>query len=169
MSKAFTREDDHSLPDLPRPVAVRPIGTRNLITPAGAARLQAALAELEGERPPLVAAPNDDTDAKHRLQVVDARIRQLQESLAAAEVVPPPAPPYDTVQFGATVTVREPDGSKSDYTVAGVDEADFSAGRISWLSPLGKALLQGRRGAAVSFTAPAGPRQLEILDVDYRS
>lgn len=167
MSKAFTREDDSALPELPKPVAVRPPGTRNLITSAGAARLRDELASLDAERPPLVAAPNDDTDAKHRLQVVDARMRQLQESLAAAEIVPPPAPPHDSVQFGATVTVREPDGEESTYTIVGVDEADFAEGRISWLSPLGKALLQGRKGGTVAFQAPAGPRQLEVLDVRY--
>lgn len=168
MSKAFTKEDDSALPELPKPIAVRPPGTRNLITSAGAARLRADLVDLlDRQRPPLVAAPADDTDAKHELQLVDRKIQQLQESLAAAEVVAPPPPPHDTVQFGSTIAIREPDGEVSNYTIVGVDEADFSAGRISWLSPLARALMHGRIGESVSFQAPAGIRQLMILAISY--
>jgi len=168
MSKAFTKEDDLALPELPKPVVLRPPGTRNLITPHGERRLRDALTQLEAERGPLVAAPASDTDAKHRLQVLDRKIQHHQESLAAAEVVPaPPSSSHDTVHFGAHVTVREPDGTESIYEIVGVDEADFAEGRISWLSPIARALMGSRVGQQITFQAPAGPRQLQILAIDY--
>jgi len=168
MSKAFTKEDDLALPELPKPIALRPPGIRNLITPHGERRLRDALTQLETERGPLFAAPATDTDAKHRLQLLDRKIQQHQESLAAAEVVrSPPPESRDTVQFGARVTLREPDSSESVYEIVGIDEADFSESRISWLSPLARALIGARIGQQVTFQAPAGPRQLQILAIDY--
>jgi len=168
MSKAFTKEDDLALPDLPNPVALRPPGTRNLITPRGEQRLRAALAQLETERTPLVTAPATDTDAKHRLQILDRKIQQHQESLAAAEVVPSPPPKSrDTVQFGARVTLRELDGSESAYEIVGVDEADFAEGRISWLSPLARALMGANVGEPITFQAPSGPQKLQVLGITY--
>lgn len=168
MSKAFLRESDSELPPEPTPsVALLPVGAKNYITPTGAQRLRNELARLvDVERPPL-AANASDPDNKRELQSLDQRIRRLRESLLSAEIVEPPTEPDPVVRFGATVTVREPDGEVSRYRLVGVDEAEPEHGSISWNSPLAQALLNATQGDRVSFRAPGGPRELEILTVDY--
>lgn len=168
MSKAFTKEDDAGEePVQIQPVSLLPPGARNFVTPRGAAQLRSDLARLlQVERPPLAGRP-DDTDAKRELQVLDQRIFFLQASLQSAEVVNPPPPPHDTVLFGATVTVRENNGTESVYRIVGVDEADFDRGWISWLSPIARALVNAKVGQRVSFKTPRGFSDLEIVRVAY--
>ncbi len=169
MSKAFLRESDFDdSPDLPPAASPLPPGARNYLTPAGARRLQAELAHLvEQARPPL-AARTHDPEAKRELRLLDQRIRYVQHSLSTAHIVAPSAADTDDgiVRFGSTVTVRAPGGGESRYQLVGVDEADPAEDRVSWLSPLARALLNARVGERVVFHAPAGPRELEILAVE---
>jgi transcription elongation factor GreB len=168
MSRAFVRESDMPQePELPAPAAVLPPGAKNYVTPAGAERLRQELARLLESRPSLAAASAHDVDARRELQALDRRIRHLQESLRTAEVVAPDAGPADVVRFGATVTLREPDGAESRYRIVGVDEADSAKNEISWLSPLGRALLNARVGERVTFHAPRGARELAIEAIGY--
>lgn len=168
VSKAFTNEDDTGdEPVLVKPASLLPPGTKNLVTPSGAAQLRNELQRLiQVERPPL-AGRNDEPDAKRELLALDQRIFYLQASLAAAEVVNPPPPPHDTVLLGATVTVRESNGDISTYRIVGVDEADFDRGWISWVSPIARALLNARTGHRVAFKTPRGINELEIVGVKY--
>ena len=69
--------------------------------------------------------------------------------------------------FGATVTVRENNGTESVYRIVGVDEADFDRGWISWLSPIARALVNAKVGQRVSFKTPRGFSDLEIVKVSY--
>lgn len=169
MSKAFLREDDAA----PDPVApLLPLsfatGGKNFLTPDGAARLRAELDQLLArERPLLAARAADDADEKRELQRLDARVRQLQLTLQTAEVIPAPPPPHDIVQFGATVTVRSADGAVSRYHIVGLDEADPAADRVSYQSPLARALLNARRGERVEFDCPAGLQRLAVIDITY--
>jgi transcription elongation factor GreB len=168
MSRAFVRESDFpQLPELPPQPSPLPPGARNFLTPQGAARLRAELAQrTDLERPKLVAAPGDDIDAKRELQILDQRIRYLQESLRTAEIVPPPEGQADAVKFGATVTVH--DGRETArYRIVGVDETDLDRGWVSWLSPIARALLNAKVGDRVRFKAPAGERVLEIRHIEY--
>lgn len=169
MSRAFVRESDVSpLPELPAQVSPLPPGAKNYVTPGGAARLREELKRrVEIERPPLASAPADDTDAKRELQTLDQRIRYLQESLRTAEITPPPTDGADAVRFGATVKVRESDGTESTYRIVGVDEIDLDRNWVSWLSPLARALMNARPGQRVALKAPRGARELEIVDVSY--
>lgn len=168
MSKAFTREDDTGdEPVLPRPVSLLPPGAKNYLTARGAETLRGELAHLLAtERPPLVARMHDP-DAKRELQALDRRIQYLQDSLRTAEVTKAPPPPHDVVRFGATVTVRERSGNPATYRIVGVDETDFHADNISWLSPLARALLNARLGERVAFKAPRGLTELEIAGITY--
>lgn len=167
MSRAFVRESDSSsLPELPPLVSPLPPGAKNLLTPGGAQRLREELARrLEHERPPLATAPAEDEDAKRELQVLDQRIRYLQESLRTAEIATLAPGPAEVVSFGATVTVREKDGVVTSYRIVGVDETDLDRNWISWLSPLARALINGRVGERVQFKAPRGVRELEIVAI----
>src|SRR5689334_13489521 len=115
MSKAFTRDENEGpeIPDvLPTPSSLAP-GAKNYITPGGAEKLRAELQRLVGGTRPELAEARDDPDAKRQLSRLDQRIRQLEESLRAAEIVEPPDDSPDVVRFGAFVTVRESDGSET--------------------------------------------------------
>jgi transcription elongation factor GreB len=160
-----------------------PPGSKNYITPAGHQRLKdEALHLLDRERPDLVkvvawAAANGDRSenadyiyGKRRLREIDRRIRFLTKRLDAAEIIDPTArEPTDQVFFGATVTVCDAAGVESTYTIVGIDEADASRGRISWVSPLARALLKRREGDELAFQAPGGEQMLEIVRVEYRA
>jgi transcription elongation factor GreB len=181
MNKAFVANDsadtedegDAGLPPLP--------GGKNYITRGGYARLNAELNHLvRVERPQVVntvawAASNGDRSengdyiyGKKRLREIDRRIRFLTKRIDTAEVVDPGRrEATDRVYFGATVTVLDADGGESVYSIVGIDEADPGRGRISWISPLARALLKAQEGDSIRFQAPGGVRELEIVAVEY--
>lgn len=169
MSKAFTREenDGPDIPDLPPLISALAPGARNFITAAGAQKLRDELQRSVEITRPSLASSSDDPDAKRQLARLDQRIVQLEESLQSAEIVPPPDGPAEFARFGATVTVRESDGSEAIYRIVGVDEIDLDRGWVSWQSPIAKALLNGRRGDRIRFKFPSGEETLEILDIQY--
>jgi transcription elongation factor GreB len=172
MSRAFTREDDARDAILPKPVSPLPPGARNYLTPAGAARLREEFTSLQSnERPRLIALASQDggagADAHEELQRVEWRIAYLQQSLATAEVTPPPPEPHDIVRFGATVTVRDAKSASMRYRIVGVDEADHSRDEVSWLAPIARALLNARLGQRVPFRFPSGQTELEITEIRY--
>src|SRR5690554_320139 len=181
MSKAFTKEQDGDEEDENLPVAVRPPpGSKNYVTRRGYDALRAELEELvKRERPRLVetvawAAGNGDRSengdyiyGKKRLREIDRRIRFLIKRIENAEVVDPEVHAgNDQIFFGATVTIDDGE-SEQTWQIVGVDEADASQGRISWISPLARALLKAREGDVVRFMSPAGPREIEVVEVRY--
>ena len=169
MSRAFVRESDFpQLPELPPLASPLPPGAKNYLTPAGADRLRQELARLrENERPRLAAAPAEDIDAKRELQILDQRIRYLQESLRTAEVTDVTPGPTDVVRFGTTVTVREASGAETRYRIVGVDETDLDRNWVSWLSPIARALMNAKPGDRVQFKAPRGTRALEVVKIEF--
>jgi len=181
MNKAFVKEseqDDDE--DIPQAQALPP-GTRNYITPAGYARLRDELAHLMTvERPAVVqvvswAASNCDRSengdylyGKKRLREIDRRMRFLTRRLDIAEVVDPATQPNrDQVFFGATVLYLDKAGDEHEVAIVGVDEAEPLAGKISWISPVARALIKAREGDAVTLRTPGGVETLEILEVRY--
>lgn len=182
MSKAFTREQDSAEDEDAVPTLELPPGVKNYITPSGHQRLQEELDHLwKAERPALVktitwAASNGDRSengdyiyGKKRLREIDRRVRFLRKRLELAEVIDPAQRGQcDQVFFGATVTVCDPSGEKNTYSIVGVDEADVAAGRISWISPLARALLKLREGDVAMLRTPAGITELEVMEISYR-
>ncbi|MGI8889300.1 MAG: GreA/GreB family elongation factor [Chthoniobacterales bacterium] len=168
MSKAFTREenDGPDTPELPPLIPTLPEGARNYITAAGAGRLREELTELVNEKRPLLAG-TEEPEVKRQLALLDQRIRQLESSLQSAEIVEAPQGEREVVRFGATVTVRESDGTESTYRIVGADETDFDRGWVSAQSPVARALLNSRLGERVRFQSPSGEEVLEILAVHY--
>jgi transcription elongation factor GreB len=173
MSKAFVREseDDDEAPEL----QPGPPPAKNYISPAGYARLKAELKQLlEAERPEVVrtvswAAKNGDRSengdylyGKKRLREIDRRVRFLIKRLEAAEVVDSAGRDSGQVFFGATVRLKD-----KTITIVGVDETDTAKGRISWISPVAKALIKAREGDKVFLKTPGGAEELEILEVRY--
>ena len=153
---------------------------KNYITPGGYRRLQDELARLwKVERPPVVttvawAAGNGDRSengdyiyGKRKLREIDRRIRYLSKSLDRAVVVDNSGKTQERVYFGATVTMVDESGNEREVTIVGVDELDLGDARVSWRSPLAKALLTAKVGDTVTVRAPRGPEQLEITAVRY--
>ncbi|MBI1860112.1 MAG: transcription elongation factor GreB [Deltaproteobacteria bacterium] len=182
MSKAFTKENDSDDDDsLEATEPAIPAGAKNYITPQGAERLRTEMKQLlDVERPKIVetvswAARNGDRSengdyiyGKRRLREIDRRIRFLTKRLEIAEVVNPLEVKSDRVKFGASVRIVDEKGTEKAYSIVGVDETNVKAGHISWISPLGRALLNARVGDTVTFRAPQGEVELEILAVEYR-
>lgn len=183
MSKAFTRESDSEDDDLDlapsAEIEIAP-GAKNYITPAGYQRLKDEFAELwEVERPKLVdiiawAAGNGDRSengdyqyGKKRLREVDRRIRFLSKRLEHAEVVDNTGQDHDRVFFGATVTYADRAGRERTVSIVGMDEVDPARGRVSWVSPIAKALLKAREGDIVTLRTPGGVEELEVLEIRY--
>src|SRR5260221_11573339 len=179
MSKAFTREND--APEEELEVEPRmPPGTKNYITPAGHARLKSELKQLvEAERPELLktiawAAANGDRSenadylyGKKRLREIERRIRFLMKRLEAAEVVDFRGQDQERVFFGATVTYSDASGHEHTVSIVGTDEVDPARGRVSWVSPVARALLKAQEGDAVKLRTPAGDELLEVLAIRY--
>ncbi|MCP5279076.1 MAG: transcription elongation factor GreB [Thiobacillus sp.] len=181
MNKAFIREDTPEEDDEEAGMPPLPAGTKNYMTPGGHARMHAELLHLvKTERPEVVnvvswAAGNGDRSengdyiyGKKRLREIDRRIRFLTKRLENSVVVDPRQQENtDRVFFGATVTIIDAEGIEASYSIVGMDEADPGRGRISWISPLARALTKSRLGDTVRFQAPGGTRELEIVAIDY--
>ncbi len=167
VSKAFTREENEGpeVSEVAR-VSALPPGARNLMTPAGAERLRAELAQLREKDRPALLAKRDDAAAEQKLRTLDQRIVQLEQSLRSAEVVSPPQGSPDRVTFGTTVEVRGPDGTET-FRIVGVDETDQDRGWVSYLSPVARALMNARVGQRVRFKYPCGEENLEVVAIHH--
>jgi transcription elongation factor GreB len=152
----------------------------NYLTPEGAKKLADELNRLMTvERPRVVqevadaAAQGDRSEnaeyiyGKKRLREIDRRVRFLTKRLDSAVIVKPGEVDESVVRFGARVEVRDENGKQSRYVLVGPDEADPSAGKLNFQSPLGRALLKRRVGDVVSVVRPMGEIEIEILSISY--
>jgi transcription elongation factor GreA len=151
------------------------------MTPAGAQKLKAELKRLREERPKIareieVAREHGDLSenaeyhaAKERQGMIEAMIKDTEDKLSRAEVIDPTKLAGDLVRFGATVTLTNLDtDEESTYQIVGADEADIDQGTISVSSPLARALIGKRLGDEVTVKLPAGIRNYEVSEVQYR-
>lgn len=182
MSKAFTKETDTvQEPDAADEAAALPKGLKNYMTPTGFSTLQEELRQLmRVERPKVVevvawAAGNGDRSengdyiyGKKRLREIDRRVRYLTKRLESAEVVDPERQQgLEQVFFGATVTYAREDDSEQTVQLVGVDEADMNLGKISWISPVAKALMKSREGDVIELRTPGGSESIEVVEIRY--
>lgn len=156
------------------------MATKNYITPEGFHKLQEEFRQLfHEERPKLVetvawAAGNGDRSengdyiyGKKRLREIDKRLMFLRDRIENAEVVDPKALQGDKVVFGATVTIGDEDGQEKTYQIVGEDEIEPGKNKISWKSPMAKALLGKKVGDEIEIRRPAGDLIAEILKVQF--
>lgn len=179
MSKAFTKETDQDDDDDKPEIKIG--NDKNYVTPYGLAQLQEEYQQLRfDERPKLVetvrwAAGNGDRSengdyiyGKKRLREIDRRVRYLLKRIESAQVVDPNLQRNLTkVFFGATVTYQQKDGQIKKIKIVGVDEADLKLNKISWTSPVAKALLKAEVGDIVTLRTPSGQDKLEVLTIEY--
>lgn len=180
MSKAFTKETDAQEAELEEAETL-PANVKNYMTPHGFAVLQEELRKLlRDERPKLVetvswAAGNGDRSengdyiyGKKRLREIDRRVRYLSKRLETAEVVDPKKQQgLEQVFFGATVTYAREDNTEHTVKLVGVDEANLTEGKISWFSPVARALMKSHIGDAVELRTPSGIEKLEVISIVY--
>jgi len=180
MSKAFTKESDGVESEAGEADPL-PAQVKNYVTPAGLAALQEEFRKLlYEERPKVVevvswAAGNGDRSengdyiyGKKRLREIDYRVRHLKKRIESAEVVDPERQKNkDQVFFGATVEYARKDNTRQTVTIVGIDEADLVNGKISWLSPVARALVRTHVGDVVEFRTPAGAETVEVLSIRY--
>ena len=160
------------------------VHVKNYITPGGLERLKEEHSFLLNKDRPAVAvvvawaASNGDRSenadyqyAKRRLRQIDGRIRHLSKRMEAAEVVDPEAPRSGLratkVYFGATVLYANAAGEEREVSIVGTDEVDLDRNHVSWVSPLGRALMQSAEGDSVVLEAPGGKERLTVLEVRY--
>jgi len=158
---------------------------KNYITPGGLQRLKDEHRFLlTRERPAVTevvawAASNGDRSdnadyryGKRRLRQIDGRIRFLTGRIEAAEVVDPEAPRAGQREprafFGATVRYVNAAGTERVVSIVGTDEVDLKRNHISWVSPLGRALMKSAAGDSVVLQAPGGTESLTVLEVCYQ-
>lgn len=175
MRKGFTRHPQSDTPATP---------LKNYITPGGLQRLKEEYRFLLSRERPAVkevvswAASNGDRSenadyqyGKRRLRQIDSRLRFLMKRIEAAEVVDPEAPrsgqAATKVFFGATVSYSDAEGIERTISIVGADEVDLKRNHISWVSPLGRALMRAGEGDSVILQAPGGTTELTVLDVTY--
>lgn len=175
MRKGFTRKPKGDEP------ATR---TKNYITPGGLQRLKDEHKFLlTRERPAVTAvvawaASNGDRSenadyqyGKRRLRQIDGRIRFLTKQIEAAEVVDPERPRAGQAAtkafFGATVRYANAAGTERVVSIVGVDEVDLQRNHISWMSPLGRALMKSSEDDTVVLQAPGGTELLTVLEIRY--
>ncbi len=151
------------------------------ITPAGMAALKARYDLLfRDERPKMVetiswAAGNGDRSengdyiyGRKRLREIDRELAHLSKRMAALSVIDPAhQPDRSRIFFGATVTTADEDGQHQTLTLVGRDEADASAGRIAWNSPVAIALKGAQVGDTRTAKLPVGERLLEVVIIRY--
>ncbi|MAZ34235.1 MAG: transcription elongation factor GreB [Thalassospira sp.] len=151
------------------------------MTPEGLAALRSELDHLwKKERPETVAvvswaAGNGDRSengdyiyGKKRLREIDRRVRYLRKRIEDAVVVDPREQPnHSRVFFGATVTYVNARDEEVTIRIVGEDEAESLKGKISWISPVARALMKAGVGDVVTLRTPAGEDELEVLKISY--
>ena len=150
MSRAFVKEDvdPPERSGRKRSASGLPPGATNYITARGAKRLRDELQKLR--------AANAGSE----------RIVELEHILASVHVVDPPDPASNSVGFGATVTVKDEKGLTETFTVVGVDELDLEPDAVSWISPIGKALLAADMGDSIRL---ADGRTAKIVKIERKN
>jgi transcription elongation GreA/GreB family factor len=153
MSRAFVRESDQETETLPeRLISPHP----NLVTPAGMRHIDAQIRDLESARK----AARSEAD-RSTLARIARDLRYWNQRRATARVVETAAAP-DAARFGVQVTLELEDGTQRKFRIVGEDEADPARGLVSWVSPLGEALLGARLGETVRFQ----DRNAEIVGLE---
>jgi len=149
MSRAFIKEDvdPPERSGRKRSASGLPPGATNYITARGAKSLRDELKKLR--------AANASSE----------RVIELEQILASAHVVDPPSAPSNSVTFGATVTVKDKKDSTETFSIVGVDELDLQRDAVSWISPVGKALLAADMDDWVKLE---DGRSAKIVKIEYR-
>ena len=175
MSRAFVKENDleHAGIDIPeRPVSNYP----NYVTPGGLKQLETEADKLEQERAvlknlqgnkPGQALVSEDPQVRQKIAVIDRDLRYIAARLSSAILVDNASHSPEVILFGANVIVEDEDGIEHAFNIVGEDEADIAKNKVSYLSPIAKALIGRKVGDTVEWQRPIGNTQLTIIKITF--
>ncbi len=167
MSRGFVREgDQEEVPVIPQR-AYLPKGVANFVTSEGMGQLLKEKEELIEERDNL--GSTNDNETRISKNIINAKLQLLNERIAEARVVEMPEQQANEITFGATVTLCEGESDNlQTFRIVGVDEADIAKGKISFISPLARMLLNKRTGESVTLKRDHDNIVFEIMEITYR-
>ena len=167
MSRGFVKEDDQEeVPIVPQR-AFLPVGIPNFVTPAGIEQLLAEKQMLINERDKL--SSTNENEKRIAVNFINAKLQLLNDRIADARIIDPKGDTQDEIRFGASVTLKnEGSGKIQDFQIVGVDEAGIAKGKISFISPLAKALINKKAGDMITLKLDRGEAVFEIVDISYK-
>jgi len=167
MSRGFVKEDDQEeIPMVPQR-AYLPEGVTNFVTRIGMDQLLAEKQILVDEKDNL--SSTNENEKRIALNYINARLHLLNNRIAEAKVVNQNEQPQNEIRFGASITLKTIGSGKiQTFQIVGVDEADISKGKISFISPLAKTLINKKTGDLVTLKQAKEDTVFEIMDIAYR-
>jgi len=167
MSRGFVKEDDQEeVPIVPHR-AYLPEGVANFVTQAGMDQLLAEKQMLIHEKDNLNSI--NENEKRISLNFINAKLQLLNNRIGEAKVIDLKEQPQNEIRFGASVTLKtEANGNIQIFQIVGVDEADISKGKISFLSPLAIALINKKGGDKITLKRDRGDIVFKIMDIAYR-
>ena len=164
MSRGFVKEGDQEEVPMLTPRAFLPAGVENFVTSTGMEELKAEREEILRERKQYEGV--DNNDARVNNNYLTGKLRLLEERIHSARVLDYDPQRQNDVAFGATIKFKNLKNNQiAQYQIVGVDEANIMKGKISFLSPLSKVLMNKKAGETVSFNTPQGEMQMEIISI----
>ena len=165
MSRGFVKDGDQEEVPLVPPRADLPAGETNYVTQAG---YDALLAEKEGllEEARRLDAINEN-DHRIALNHINAKLQLLADRIATAKIIDLKEQPTDEVRFGATVTLQVGNGKSQKFQIVGVDDADITRGKIAFVAPLARLLMEKKAGEEAVLKLKNGNRVFKIVAIDY--
>ena len=167
MSRGFVKEDDQEeIPIVPQR-AYLPEGVPNFVTRAGMDQLLAEQQMLVNERDSLNIA--NENEKRIALNFINAKLHLLNVRISEAKVIDPNEQPQNEIRFGALVTLKtKGSGIIQTFQIVGVDEADISKRKISFISPLAKTLINKKTGDIITLKREKEDTVFEIMAITYR-
>ena len=167
MSRGFVKEDDQEeVPIVPQR-AYLPVGVTNFVTPFGINQLLAEKQMLVNEKNNLNNA--NENEKRIALNYINAKLQLLNNRIVEAKIVNLNEQPQNEIRFGATITLRiEVSRNIQTFQIVGVDEANISKGKVSFISPIAKVLINKKIGDKVILKQARKDIVFEIIDISYR-
>lgn len=167
MSRGFVKEDDQEDVPLVPPRAYLPEGEINYVTPAGMGDLLAEKQILINEKANL--SITNENEKRIALNHINAKLQLLDNRISEAKIIDLKEQPQNEIRFGASVTLKVvKTNTIQTFQIVGVDEANISKGKISFISPLAKVLINKRVGDNAILKLTKDERVFEIIDIDYK-
>lgn len=166
MSRGFVKEDDQEEVPIVTPRAYLPEGVTNFVTPNGMNQLMTEKQVLINEKNNLINA--SENEKRIALNYINARLQLLDNRIAVARIVNLNEQPQNEVRFGALVTFKtEASKSIQTFQIVGVDEADISKGKVSFISPIARVLINKKTGDKVVLKQAGKDIIIEIINISY--
>lgn len=166
MSRGFVKEDDQEESPIVPKRADLPQGVTNFVTQTGLDQLLAERQDLVNEKDNL--NTSGENEKRVALNYINAKLLLLNNRIAEAKVVNLKEQPQNEIRFGAKITLKAGDSLKTQtFQIVGVDEADISKGKVSFLSPLARVLINKKIGDKVVLKRAVGDTVFEIMDISY--